>query len=57
MALSEIEPLDAFGQSVLDTVTEARAYGDTTTAEVMTRVWRCVDRQLWNVEISPGRGH
>ena len=52
MAQAEMEPLDAFGQSVLDAATVAEAYGDTTTAEVMAQVWRCVERQLWSVEIS-----
>lgn len=54
MASIELAPLDAFGQSVLDAVTEAQAYGDMATAEVMTAVWRCVDRQLWAVTITSG---
>lgn len=45
------EPLDAFGQSVLDAVTVAAAYGDTTTAEVMEQIWRGVDRQLWKANV------
>ncbi len=49
--LLDIEPLDAFGQSVLDAVTVAAAYGDTTTAEVMEQIWRGVDRQLWKVVV------
>lgn len=52
MALTEMEPLDAFGQSVLDAASVAESYGDTTTAEVMAQVWRCVEHQLWSVEIS-----
>jgi DNA-binding ferritin-like protein len=51
MAWSEIEPIDVFGQSVLDAATVAAAYGDTTTAEVMEQIWRDVDRQLWKAEI------
>lgn len=49
--LLDIEPLDAFGQSVLDAVTVAAAYGDTTTAEVMEQIWRGVDRHLWKVVV------
>jgi starvation-inducible DNA-binding protein len=45
------EPLDAFGQSVLDAVTVATAYGDTTTAGVMEQIWRGVDRQLWKADV------
>lgn len=49
--LSGTEPLDAFGQSVLDAVAVAEAYGDTTTADVMEQIWRGVDRQLWSLDI------
>jgi starvation-inducible DNA-binding protein len=49
--LLDIEPLVAFGQSVLDAVTVAAAYGDTATAEVMEQIWRGVDRQLWKVVV------
>lgn len=49
--LPDVEPLDAFGQSVLDAVTVAAAYGDTTTAAVMEQIWRGVDRQLWKVDV------
>ena len=54
IAFADVEPLDAFGQSVLDAVTVAEAYGDTTTAEVMEQIWRGVDKQLWKVEIHQG---
>jgi starvation-inducible DNA-binding protein len=47
IAWPDTGPLDAFGQSVLDAVSVAAAYGDTTTAEVMEQIWRGVDRQLW----------
>jgi starvation-inducible DNA-binding protein len=53
LRFGEADPLDAFGQSVLDAVTVAEAYGDTTTADVMERIWRDVDRQLWKIEIRP----
>lgn len=49
--LSDAEPLDAFGQSVLDAVAVAEAYGDTTTAGVMEQIWRGVDRQLWILDV------
>lgn len=52
--LPDLEPLDSFGQSVLDAVTVASAYGDTTTAEVMEEIWRGIDRQLWKVDIHKG---
>jgi starvation-inducible DNA-binding protein len=45
------EPLDAFGQSVLDAVTMATAYGDKTTAAVMEQIWRGVDQQLWKADV------
>lgn len=45
------EPLDAFGQSVLDAVTVASAYGDKVTAGVIEKIWRGVDRQLWKVDV------
>lgn len=57
ITLTEMEPLDAFGQSVLEAATVVLANGDTTTAEVMEQVWRRVDRQLWNVEFSELVGH
>ena len=47
------EPLDVFGQSVLDAVAVAAAYGDTTTAGVMEQIWRGVDRQLWKADVQP----
>lgn len=49
--MPDAEPLDAFGQSVLDAVTVATAYGDTTTAGVMEKIWRGVDRQLWKADL------
>jgi DNA-binding ferritin-like protein len=49
--LPDMEPLDAFGQSVLDAVTVAAAYGDTATAVIMEQIWRGVDRQLWKVGV------
>jgi len=48
---SDAEPLDAFGQSVLDAATVAAAYGDTMTAGVMEHIWRGVDRQLWKAVV------
>lgn len=51
--LPDTKPLDALGQSVLDAVTVATAYGDTTTAEVLEQVWRGIDRQLWKVGFPP----
>lgn len=48
---SASEPLDAFGQWVLDAATVATAYGDTTTAVVMEQIWRGVDRQLWKAPV------
>jgi starvation-inducible DNA-binding protein len=53
--LSDAEPLDAFGQSVLDAVAVAEAYGDTATAGVMEQIWRDVDRQLWSVDVQKDR--
>ncbi|MBC7735739.1 MAG: hypothetical protein H7245_00585 [Candidatus Saccharibacteria bacterium] len=52
--LPDAEPLDAFGQSVLDAVTVAAAYGDKATADVMEKIWRGVDRQLWRVVLQQG---
>ena len=49
---SETEPLDAFGQLVLDAVTLATAYGDTTTAQVMQHIWRGIDGNC-GTSISP----
>jgi DNA-binding ferritin-like protein len=57
LVVSGMEPLDAFGQQVLDAASTAQAYGDTMTAEVMAQVWRCVDRQLWNAAFSPEAWH
>ncbi len=39
--------LDLFGQSVLDAVSVAQAYGDGATADMLAQVWRDVDRHLW----------
>lgn len=47
----ECEPLDAFGQTLLDAVTVAAANGDDATAGVMERIWRGVDRQLWKADV------
>lgn len=39
--------LDAFGQSVLEAVRLTSTQGDRPTADLLTSLWRDIDRQLW----------
>jgi len=46
-AVAVSDPLDSFGQSVLDAASVAEAYGDAATAGLLAGLWRDVDRHLW----------
>jgi len=42
--------LAAFGQSIRDGIDQAAAFGDATTADLLTEISRGIDQQLWLVE-------
>ena len=41
--------LDALGQSLLEAVAVAEAWGERSSAAALTRVWRDIDRYQWQI--------